>query len=300
MAGVEHPPPPEPGIGVVVVHFGDPAPTSHALASVLDDPSSASRTTVVVDNGDNLPPDFAPTGVDVLRSPANLGYGTALNRGVERLQGSGTFRGYLCLNNDVRLMPGFLDAAAAALEEDHAGAIGGPIYEDDERSRIWYGGGSVNFVLGTVRQDHTAEAATQRRFVGFIPGTAMAVSSRAWHQVGGFDERYFLYHEDLDLCLRLRRAGWRLVFAPEMEAVHSLGGETGSHSRSALYLEHMTRTRLMPFRPTAYRLYLAVVHSGWLLARAAAIVGSRDPETGEKVMALLRGHGAALRGVFER
>jgi N-acetylglucosaminyl-diphospho-decaprenol L-rhamnosyltransferase len=300
MADVEHPPPPEPGIGVVVVHFGDPVPTSHALASVLDDPSSASRTTVVVDNGHNLPPDFAPKGVDVLRSPANLGYGTALNRGVERLREFGSFRGYLCLNNDVRLMPGFLDAAATALEEDEAGAIGGPIYEDDERSRIWYGGGSVNFVLGTVHQDHTVEAAAQRRFVGFIPGTAMAVSSRAWHQVGGFDERYFLYHEDLDLCLRLRRAGWRLVFAPDMEALHPLGGETGSHSRSALYLEHMTRTRLMPFRPTAYRLYLAVVHSGWVLARAASIVGRGGPEMRNKVGALLRGHTAALRGVFDR
>jgi N-acetylglucosaminyl-diphospho-decaprenol L-rhamnosyltransferase len=302
MAGVENPPPPDhpnTGIGVVIVHFGHPAPTADALASVVDDPSSVPRMVVVVDNGDNLPPEFAPTGVDVLRSPTNLGYGTALNRGVGRLQALGSFQGYLCLNNDVRLVPGFLDAAAAALGEDAVGAVGGPIYEDGQQSRIWYGGGSVNFILGAVRQEHGAEAATRGRTVGFIPGTAMAVSSRAWQQLDGFDERYFLYHEDLDLCLRLRHAGWRLVFAPEMKAVHALGGATGSHRRSPLYLEHMTRTRLMPFRPTAYRLYLAVVHSGWVLARAASIVGSGDPDTRDKVAALLRGHAAALRGVFD-
>ncbi len=300
MAAVGHPPPPDPGIGVVVVHFGHPAPTADALASVVDDPSSVSRMVVVVDNGGNLPPEFAPTGVDVLRSPINLGYGTALNRGVERLQALGSFRGYLCLNNDVRLVPGFLDAAAGALGEGDVGALGGPIYEDARQSRIWYGGGSVNFILGAVRQEHGAEAAARRRTVGFIPGTAMVVSSGAWQQLDGFDERYFLYHEDLDLCLRLRRAGWRLVFAPEMKAVHALGGATGSHRRSPLYLDHMTRTRLRPFRPVAYRLYLAMIHSGWILARAAAIVGSGDPEAKDKVTALLRGHAAALRAVFER
>jgi N-acetylglucosaminyl-diphospho-decaprenol L-rhamnosyltransferase len=288
------------GIGIVVVHFGDPAPTGHALASVLEDPSSVARATVVVDNGNTLPPESVPRGVDVLRSPTNLGYGTALNRGVNRLHEFGTHQGYLCLNNDVRVLPGFLDAAAAALADNDAGAIGGPIYEDDELSRIWYGGGSVNFMLGVVRQERSAEAAARRRTVGFIPGTAMVVDSGAWQQVGGFDERFFLYHEDLDLCLRLRRAGWPLVFAPEMKAVHALGGATGSDQRSPLYLDHMTRTRLRPFRPLVYRLYLAVVHSGWVAARAASIAARRDPEKMDKVTALLRGHAAALRTVIER
>jgi GT2 family glycosyltransferase len=303
MAGVESSTPTHgagSGIGVVVVHFGDPALTSETLASVLDDPSSVPRTTVLVDNAANLPPGFAPHDVEVFQSTTNLGYGTGLNRGVERLHDLGSFRGYLCLNNDVTLMPGFLDAAATALCEDGAGAIGGPTYEDHERSRIWYGGGSVNFVLGAVRQDNTAEAAARKRTVGFIPGAAMVVNADAWRQVGGFDERYFLYHEDLDLCLRLRRAGWRLVFVPEMKAVHTVGGVTGSARRSPLYLEHMTRTRLRPVRPIPSRLYRAAVHSGWILARAAAIIGRKDVEKSAKVLALLRGHAAAQRALFDR
>ena len=84
-----------------------------------------------------------------------------------------------------------------------------------------------------------------------------------------------------------------------MKAVHTLGAATGSRQRSAFYLEHMTKTRLRPFRPLVYRLYLAVVHSGWVAARAASIAARRDPDKVDKVSALLRGHAAALRSVIQ-
>ena len=156
----------------------------------------------------------------------------------------------------------------------------------------------MNYVLGAVHHELTTEAAARRRAVRFIPGAAMAINARAWSQVGGFDERFFLYHEDLDLCLRLTRSGWRLEYEPDMQAVHTLGGATGSRQRSATYLEHLTRTRLRAFRPLPYRLYLAVLHSGWILARALALYARKDPDAATKAKALLRGHAAALRTVF--
>jgi len=288
------------GIGVVIVHYGDLEFTTRAVSSVLDDPSAVNRALVVVDNAGNLPSRPFPQGVAVHPSTDNPGYGAGLNRGVHVLNGNGSFRGYLCLNNDVTLLPGFLDAASAALAEDNTGAVGGPTYRDPERTRIWYAGGTVNFALGTVRHDKSPEAAARQRTVGFIPGAAIAVNARAWQQVGGFDERFFLYHEDLDLCLRLRRRGWHLSFVPGMAAIHILGGATGSVRRSALYLEHLTRTRLRPFRPLPYRLYLAVIHSAWAVMRSAAHFANRDPQASAKARALLRGHVVAVRTILER
>jgi len=76
-----------------------------------------------------------------------------------------------------------------------------------------------------------------------------------------------------------------------MRAVHALGAATGSERRSPLYLEQITRTRLRPFRPLAYRLYLAVVHSLWVAVRASVLQAQGDREG---VAALLRGHRYAL------
>lgn len=284
----------------MIVHYGNPGFAHDAVVSVLDDPSTTNREVVVVDNAGGYPNAGSPGGVQVVPSEDNPGYGAGLNRGVRLLQESGSFRAFVCLNNDVALLPGYLDAAGAALGNNGVGAAGGLTFEDPEQSSIWYSGGSVNFAFGTVHHNRSPVSAEKPRTVGFIPGAAIAIKPRAWEQLGGFDERYFLYHEDLDFCLRLRRERWGLRFDPKMRAIHRLGAATGSRQRSALYLEHMTRTRLRPFRPLPYRLYLAVLHSGWVLIRSAALIARGDPGARAKTRALFRGHRDALATVFDR
>jgi GT2 family glycosyltransferase len=200
----------------------------------------------------------------------------------------------VALNNDAVLAAGFLDAAAAALEVG-VGAAGGPI-RDPERGSLWYAGGRVSFLTGTVRQQRSERAAARPRDVGFIPATAMALAPAAWRELDGFDPRYFLYNEDLDLCLRLRRAGWRLRFEPGMACRHRLGTSTGSAVRSPLYLENLTRTRLLPFRSPAYRAYLAVIHSVYCAARIAGLALRHRGRCAPFVNAVLRGHAAAVAG----
>jgi N-acetylglucosaminyl-diphospho-decaprenol L-rhamnosyltransferase len=286
------------GIGVVIVHFGDPTLARDAIASVLDDSSSTDRRVMVVDNAGNFPAAGCSNGVRILPSSDNPGYGAGLNRGVRALQSDGRFCGYLCLNNDVTVLPGYLDAAASAITEDGVGAAGGPTFRDPDRRSVWYAGGAVNFVLGSVFHNRANAAVETTRRVGFIPGAAIAINAAAWDQVRGFDERFFLYNEDLDLCLRLRRRRWSLVFEPKMAAIHRLGGATGSAERSALYLEHITRTRLRPFRPLPYRLYLAVLHSGWVVLRSFGIVARGDRSSATKIRALFKGHVDALKTVL--
>lgn len=285
-------------VGVVVVHFGNPAPTRACLAALRADRSVESRRVAVVDNSDNLSWDGLANEL-ILRSEANRGYGAAANTGVAAL-GAEPGAALVILNNDVEVCPGFLGAAVRAVEPKGVGAASGPLYLDHAGGTLWFAGGAVNWALGTVKQSTSPLAARTARDVGFLSGAAIAVNPQAWREVGGFDVRYFLYHEDLDLCLRLRRAGYTLRFEPAMSAVHRLGVVTGSGRRSPLYLEHMSASRLRPFRPLAFRLYLAALHTGYVLARSLAILVTGDRADGQsRVRALFRGHFAALSQILE-
>lgn len=281
-----------PEVAVVIVHFGDPVPTLRCLASVLNDPSPVQRRVVVVDNSNTFPAN-ASAGATVLRLPHNPGYGAAANAGAAAL-GEHLGEAIVVFNHDVELLPGYLGAVRGAVAVDGVGAAGGPLYLGRAGGPLWYAGGHINFLLGTVGQSRSPRRARREREVGYIPGAALAVARRAWDEIGGFDPAYFLYNEDVDLCLRLRRRGFRLRFVPAAAAVHHLGATTGSAGRSPLYLEHLSRTRLRPFHPFAYRLYLAGLHTLYVGARS--LVRSLHGQAGrEQARALLRGHLAALR-----
>ncbi len=288
-----------PNVAIIVVHFGDPAVTSACLASITADPSPVNRTVVVVDNDSSFRGTYK--GVTIVSCPENPGFGAAVNRGIASLDGR-SFDVYIVLNNDIVIRPGYLQAAHEALQrsDSRTAIVAGPLFLDESSTRIWYAGGGVNFLTGTVRQGTSLKESHLEHEVGFVPGAAFAIKPEAWTDSGGFDPSYFLYSEDVDLCLRLRRRGWRLMFDPNMVAVHSLGRTTGSQTTSPLYLYYVTRNRLRPFRPFAYRLYLALLHSGYVPARALLAIARNRHQGLVQAKALLAGHRDALKELFHR
>ncbi len=285
-------------VGVVIVHYGDETSTLRCIAAVQEDPSQTSRITVVVDNSGNLRASRLPASVHILESSDNPGFGEGANRGARHLLKDQTLTCLLVLNHDVELLPGYLDSVIQALKPPGVGAAGGPLYLNGRDGPLWYAGGGVNYLVGTVWQSHSPSQAKRRRPVGFLPGAAIAISPQAWSDVDGFDPRYFLYNEDLDLCRRLRCAGWQLIFEPRLAAVHYLGAATGSGESSALYLEHLSATRFLPFRSTPYRLYLGLAHSAYVTFRASLLALRLGSKAGPRIRALLRGHRRALGTIF--
>ena len=286
-------------LAVIVIHYGRSKPTESCVASIRNDPSETPRTIIVVDNFGNLQPEvFAPHCV-VLNRSDNPGFGAGANAGVDSLPHGLDPLGFVVLNNDVTLKPLFLDAAATALSQDRVGAAGGPIWDPQHHfSDPWYAGGRIRRLTGTVTQSTSSADARTARDVGFIPGTAMAIRRSAWQDVGGFDPGFFLYNEDIDICLRLLRRGWRLVFEPAMACLHNLGETTGSTHRSALYLEQLSRTRLRPFQPRAYRLYLCAVHTLYNALRITVLFLQQGRASRSQVRAIARGHRAAVAEIL--
>lgn len=296
-----------PGVGIVVVHFGGAKPTLRCLRSLENDPSEVDRSIVLVDNSPGHPGGLdsadIPPKVHYLACPDNPGFGVGANRGVELLNRSGeskSWGSYVILNHDVELLPGYLDEAVRALSDASVGAAGGPLYRGHSRESLWYAGGEFRVLTGTVRHSESFEDAERVREVNFLTGAALAVSKRAWQSVGGFDPRFFLYHEDLDLSLRLRRAGWSLWFEPRMKAVHRVGEATGSDEISPFFLEHLLATRLRPHPSCLYRAYLALLHTPHEAYRAGRILLQEGREGLPKVRAIFRGQRRALQDVFRR
>jgi N-acetylglucosaminyl-diphospho-decaprenol L-rhamnosyltransferase len=93
------------------------------------------------------------------------------------------------------------------------------------------------------------------RSVGWLSGSCLLVRRSAFSRVGGFDERYFMYMEDVDLGDRLGKAGWQSVYVPSAEVLHHKGHSTGHDPASHLAAHHKSTY-----------IFLADRHSGWLRA----------------------------------
>lgn len=216
-------------------------------------------------------------GVRVLRNDSNLGYGTAANRAAE-----GATEDWLVVANpDVRMTPGVLDELiAAAARWSEGGAFGpgiltpeGLLYPSARllpSLRRGIGHAAFGWVWpsnpwsSAYRNDRGAPAEGE---VGWLSGSFMVLRRSAFEAVGGFDEGYFMYFEDVDLCDRLGRAGFASVYVPSATVLHVGGHSTTKDPKAAAF---MAKTH----HRSAYR-YQAVRHPGpkWLPVRAAVGAG---------------------------
>jgi N-acetylglucosaminyl-diphospho-decaprenol L-rhamnosyltransferase len=143
-------------------------------------------------------------------------------------------------------------------------------------------------VLGVAQREPGALAEAEARHArehepGWVSGSCLMARRAALEAVSGFDELFFLYEEDADLCLRLRKAGWRVVFTPAAEVRHQVGRSMSSVPRRARLEYHRSHLRYYAkhnglVSRAALRLLLAgrgVL--GWLRGRWAG----HDPEAAE-------------------
>ena len=219
------------------------------IAASVEAAAALGGRVVVVDHGDGASARRArDLGAVVQEDASNPGFGTGQNRGVAL---TSTEFVLLC-NPDALIDPDAVAAGAAFLREHPEvaavqGAIVNRLTGRLERSqgvelgpvhllgRAVGAGRLAGSPLGravgrrcAALRDHVERARSAPTEVESLAATTLLVRRRAFDEVGGFDESHFLYGEDLDLCRRLRRAGWALVALPEAWAVHDSGGSADS------------------------------------------------------------------------
>ena len=174
---------------------------------------------IVVDNGStDGSQHFAQ-----IRLNENLGFAAAVNRGAWDATG---YDWIAVLNNDVYLAPNWLEAMLAAQPYD----IGGGRLRLASNPRLLDGAGdALSLGLAAARLGHgrnDGEAFDTRRPVLAVCFAAALIRSEAFFRVGGLDERFFAYLEDVEFCLRARLAGFRTEYVPSAIALHEGGGST--------------------------------------------------------------------------
>jgi len=233
---------------VVVTYCSGPFLDS-LVASI---PAASTRTVplTVVDNAstDETVEHVAnQEAIQLICSERNLGYGGAANLGVR----ASSEDWIIIANADVRFKPGAIDAMLeAASRWPRAGLLGPQLLTPDgrvypsARELPSLGRGIAHAVFGwwwptnpwTAGYRREREDPTER-LAGWLSGACLLVRREAFESVGGFDESYFMYFEDTDLCERLWAAGWDIVYAPSAVVEHH-GGHSTSRNLALMSKAH--------------------------------------------------------------
>jgi GT2 family glycosyltransferase len=234
-------------ISIIIVSYNTKDLLQACLQSIFEETKSASFEIIVVDNvsrdGSAAMIEREFPGVKLIASKENLGFGPACNLGVATSAGE-----YIILLNPDTIVH---DKALEQLLEfgkahPEAGLCGGrtlrPSGEVDPSScwglpTVWsmlcYATGlSIAFSHSTIF-DPESLGRWQRnsvRHVGVITGCLLLASRKVWDQIGGFDERFFMYGEDVDLSIRAARAGFTPMITPAATITHVVGASSSSLS----------------------------------------------------------------------
>jgi len=222
-------------IDVVVLAYNRFALTESCLRHL--EQQTIDHRVIVVDNGSTDEtrarlrsewPDVQLVCID-----ENQSFSKACNRGVA----AGTGDIVALLSNDVDCLPDYLECLTSPLQDARVGSVS-PLLLQRDGERIDAIGFTVDATLSAFSrlQGHPAADADRDvpRLLG--PGGGAAAYRRtAWNEVGGLDEAFLFYMEDVDIALRLRIAGWRAAAAPDAVAVHLRSGTFGENPRGQRY-----------------------------------------------------------------
>ena len=222
----------------------------HLLKPCLDSVSAIdypNYSVMVIDNGstDNsvkmVKENFSE--VELLELENNNGFAGGYNRCFTRLKDE--YSGFiLLLNNDTEVDPDILNSFIQAKEKyGDNNLYGGKIFYQDTPNLIWYAGGNVNLKRAKIshrgiRQNDSAEFSKPLQ-TDYITGCCMFTSMEVINQLNGFDERFNMYGEDVDLCLRAKQKGIICYYWPDAKLYHHISASIGGNYSISKMLKKM-------------------------------------------------------------
>lgn len=306
-----------PELTVIVVSYNTRALTLKAIATLLENSPGVAMRVVVWDNASHDGSAGAIAAafphVEVIASPDNIGFARANNRVAERTQ-----TGWLCLlNPDTETWPDAIaNLLAFAKAHPQAGIVGGRTHFPD---------GSLNpascwrrmtpwtlfcSTFGLARLFPASDLFNREamggwgrdsvREVDIVVGCFLLISRALWERLGGFDERYFMYGEDADLCLRARALGYRPMITPDARIMHLVGASTRNRAEK---INAVTRAKVTLIRDHWPRGLVAIgVAQMWLWGamRGLGSLVARSPQERARLRRIWAGRHEWLAGFPRR
>ncbi|MGD8149887.1 glycosyltransferase family 2 protein [Ornithinimicrobium sp. Y1694] len=285
--------PPQPELTVVLPHYGDPAPTLATLRALQDQEGAPTTQLIVVDDAspEQFPDveDHGLHGIQVVRRSVNGGFGSAVNSGAARAEAPLL----LILNSDVEVDPTFLRDLVKAATPWMPAVVSPWVVGDDGRYQ-WVGRHfptaghqTVEWLTPLARWRHrkllheavghdTVPQEGREMVVHWVVGACMLLPTEEFREVGGFDERFFMNSEEVDLQRRLRPRGLPSVVLGTVRLVHAGGGSSDPLRRRRWLVESRVRYARKHGSAVPLRLALTGATAVNLLVNAGRQLAGRD------------------------
>lgn len=241
----------KPSVSIIILNYNGCEDTRACLRS-MEHLTYPNVQVIVVDNGSTdgsveafrtQHPRFKliETGVNLgFTGGNNVGIRYALEQGADYI---------MLLNNDTIVAPDMVDVMIEVMEANPKVGVTGPmIYYYDSPETIWSAGGGIDWSRGYtwmigIDQEDKAQFGLHPRSVDFVTGCAILARRGVWEKVGLLDEKFFMYYEETEWCVRARRAGFEITHVPTAMVWHKISKEARAASTHTYY--YMTRNRLL-------------------------------------------------------
>jgi GT2 family glycosyltransferase len=265
-------------LSVIIVNYNTESHLENCLVSLFDNTRQRPLEVIVVDNASTdgslamLESSFPQVRAIAMRE--NVGFARANNAAIRVAQG----RYLLLLNNDTLVKPGAVDMMLSiATERPEIGALGPRLSNEDGSVQISYGrmlcfhAELLQKLLmaryeagGRWVRRHVEQRSRHEAYPDWVSGACMMLRADVLGETGLFDENFFMYTEDIDLCQRVRKSGYRVLYTPDAEIVH-LGGKSRQTLSEKVALEY--RRSQLYFYSKHYGRGKVRLLKGYLLAK---------------------------------
>ena len=234
-------------IAVILVNYNGLDDSIECIESIKKSDCQNDVAVVFVDNASRVDETKVIknkfSDVIVIRSDHNGGFSAGNNIGIKYAL-TENFKYIVLLNNDTIIDPQMI----TKLKENCAGNIVTvpKMFYYFEPNKIWYGGGHINRWTGNAKHNHMnkIDHSDEVEYVSFATGCCMMLCSETIKKVGLLDEKYFMYCEDTDLCIRLIQNNIKIKYIPSAKLWHKVSSSSGD-SNSPFCIYYITRNRLL-------------------------------------------------------
>ena len=304
-------------ISVIIVNYNTKNLLKECIDSIRNNVENISYEIIVVDNASqdgsadmvlSLFPD-----VKLIKNKINTGFGTANNIGVDIAKGKYIF----LFNSDAILVSDTVSNLYRFLKKNRSYAMVGPrvVLPDMTRQpkicgelptvfRIFNDTIFLSTLLPNISlfRGINTDTPSKETSLGWISGVCMLIRKEAFKSVGGFDERFFLYSEDMDLCRRIRDKGWEIAHIDDFPIIHKCGGSTKTDAdtirNSVLQQKYFLEMLTYMFSPFQMIIVRSIIFKGLILrVLAGAAMKFLKPE---KKSLLMETSLARLKTVFKQ
>lgn len=261
-----------PKVFIILLNWNNWNETKECLES-LENVDYPNFQVVVVDNdSDERPPlssfrkEGTLSGVGMILNNSNLGFAGGNNVGITyALEQRADY--ILLLNNDAVVAPDFLSKLVRAAESDkNFGILGSRIYKY-KTNEVVFDGGRVNFLLTKGEHSQFQIPDSLFRTVDYITGAALLIKREVVEKIGLMRKEYFLYYEDVDWCIRARRARYKCALVPKSKVWHKVSATNKEGSPSYIYYHTRNALMLAKFNGSILQKATAYIVGAWILLK---------------------------------